>query len=151
MGPSPPGSALPTSQPPRDVAGPFFEPNAPNSYFLAPAEERADARQAVVLQGRVTGRGRSCPGIPGATVEVWYAGGDSRKLNQHYKTQQLCPTLDEGPYSSVLSSQFLLFMATSTCLICPAFCLPAHYTFPPDRQLWYRGKTTTDRQGRSLT
>ena len=66
---------------PRDVAGPFFEPDAPNSYFLAPAEERADPAQAVVLRGRVVGQGRDCPPIPGATVEVWYAGGDSRKAN----------------------------------------------------------------------
>jgi len=57
-----------------DVEGPFFEPNAPKNYALAPRNELNDRNQAVLLKGQVLDS--NCKGIGGALVEVWYAGGD---------------------------------------------------------------------------
>jgi len=57
-----------------DMEGPFYEPNAPKSYELAPQDELNDPREAVILKGQVLDC--SCKGIGGALVEVWYAGGN---------------------------------------------------------------------------
>jgi len=57
-----------------DMEGPFYEPNAPKSYELAPQDELNDPKQAVILKGQVLDC--SCKGIGGALVEVWYAGGN---------------------------------------------------------------------------
>merc|ERR1712037_49051 len=58
-----------------DVAGPFFEPNAPKDKELAPRNELNDRNQFVLLEGQVLGT--DCQGVGGALVEVWYAGWKS--------------------------------------------------------------------------
>jgi hypothetical protein len=49
---------------PRDVEGPFFEPQAPNSYELAPEEELADPEEFVLLQGQVLDTDRRYTPMP---------------------------------------------------------------------------------------
>jgi len=58
----------------RDVEGPFFIANADLNYAIAPSNEIGDSREGVILRGQVVDG--NCRAIPGATVEVWYAGGN---------------------------------------------------------------------------
>merc|ERR1711942_549785 len=55
-----------------DQEGPFYEAGADLDWDLAPASELVDSSLGVVLSGRIFNK--NCKGIPGATVEVWYAG-----------------------------------------------------------------------------
>ncbi len=56
-----------------DVEGPFFERGAPEAVVIAPEEEMTDLGGAV-FSGRVVDR--RCRPVAGATVDVWYAGGE---------------------------------------------------------------------------
>ena len=58
----------------RDVLGPFFEEGAPTANVLAPeAELNPDTR--ILVQGTV--RDSQCRSLPGVTVDVWHAGGET--------------------------------------------------------------------------
>lgn len=58
----------------RDTPGPFFvETNVINS-IVAPEDERQDPSQAAILRGKVLDK--DCKPVKGATVDVWYAGGE---------------------------------------------------------------------------
>ena len=111
------------------MLGPFFEENAPKAYRLAPPAELANPSKFVQLEGQVGGRAAAvdepgvqvldaaCRGIPGAVVEVWYAGSPAGICD---------PTPPWAVLGSCLSLQ-----------ICPP-----GYSFPP-AELWYRGKVVT--------
>merc|ERR1712112_21422 len=71
----------------KDMLGPFFEDNAPNSEELAPASELNNPELAVILKGQVLGK--DCRGMGGALVEVWYDGGNSAcYTTRHNPTKQ---------------------------------------------------------------
>merc|ERR1711990_551418 len=57
----------------KDVEGPFFVQNVPFKYKVATDVDLKDPTKAAILRGMILDR--NCQGIPGATVDIWYAGG----------------------------------------------------------------------------
>merc|ERR1712064_135566 len=57
----------------KDVEGPFFVQNVPFKYKVATDDDLKDPSKAAILRGMILDR--NCQGIPGATVDIWYAGG----------------------------------------------------------------------------
>jgi len=56
-----------------DVKGPKFVPQAPRTTILAPSSEMRDPNKKAIIFGKIVDR--KCRPIPGARVDLWYAGG----------------------------------------------------------------------------
>ena len=58
------------------MLGPFFVENGLSTHDIAPADE-LETTKLMILTGRITDT--KCRGLEGATLEIWYAGGQNGK------------------------------------------------------------------------
>jgi len=72
-----------------DQEGPFFEPNAPQTNNIAPGLEYLDKTVETYVYGQVLDR--HCKPVSDATVNIWYAGGQSSAIKQVDNTRYTFP------------------------------------------------------------
>eukprot|EP00088_Acartia_fossae_P015281 TRINITY_DN18349_c0_g1_i1.p1 TRINITY_DN18349_c0_g1~~TRINITY_DN18349_c0_g1_i1.p1 ORF type:complete len:188 (-),score=20.73 TRINITY_DN18349_c0_g1_i1:525-1088(-) len=65
-----------------DVLGPKFVRGANRTNILAPRSELNDPLKRTTISGRVLDR--SCKPVPGARIDIWYAGGQAADGNAIY-------------------------------------------------------------------
>lgn len=73
---------------PSDQLGPFYIPNSPFTYVLAPNEQLHDPLKRLEVFGRVLSNTDCNRGVANVTMEVWYAGEPEEGSAEFYQKDQ---------------------------------------------------------------